>query len=119
MLCLHRAWGRLPAHMGMFACHLTPAWPLLSLLLCCHPLPCAWQAKENLELRMKYAEEPMKFLENEVDLLSLIRGLAQVRRTAVQMALPCARAAEALPRWRQAARQRGSKTRRRCATSRS
>jgi hypothetical protein len=27
---------------------------------------------------MKYADEPMKFLENEVDLLSLIRGLAQV-----------------------------------------
>lgn len=36
------------------------------------------QAKENLELRMKYADEPMKFLENEVDLLSIIRGLAQV-----------------------------------------
>jgi hypothetical protein len=28
---------------------------------------------------MKYADEPLKFLENEVDLLSLIRGLAQVR----------------------------------------
>jgi hypothetical protein len=28
---------------------------------------------------MKYAEEPMKFLDNEVDLMSLVRGLAQVR----------------------------------------
>jgi hypothetical protein len=37
------------------------------------------QAKENLELRMKYAEEPMKFIDNEVDLMSLVRGLAQVR----------------------------------------
>eukprot|EP00775_Hariotina_reticulata_P010490 gene10490-10649_t len=36
------------------------------------------KAKENLELRMKYAEDPMKFLDNEVDLMSIIRGLAQV-----------------------------------------
>lgn len=36
---------------------------------------------------MKYADEPMKFLENEVDLLSLIRGLAQVR--ACQAARQC------------------------------
>jgi hypothetical protein len=27
---------------------------------------------------MKYSGEPMKFLDNEVDLLSIIRGLAQV-----------------------------------------
>ncbi|WIA28620.1 hypothetical protein OEZ86_011157 [Tetradesmus obliquus] len=36
------------------------------------------RAKENLELRMKYADEPMRFIDNEVDLMSLIRGLAQV-----------------------------------------
>lgn len=58
----------------------------------------------------------MKFLENEVDLLSLIRGLAQVRRTTVQMVLPYARAAEAPPGWRQAARQQGSKSRGRWTT---
>jgi len=38
------------------------------------------QAKENLELCMKYADDPMKFLDNEVDLMSIIRGLAQVSR---------------------------------------
>lgn len=41
-------------------------------------LYCTAQAKENLELRMKYADDPMKFLDNEVDLMGLIRGLAQV-----------------------------------------
>lgn len=30
---------------------------------------------------MKYADDPMKFLDNEVDLMSLIRGLAQVWTT--------------------------------------
>lgn len=28
---------------------------------------------------MKYAAEPMKFLENEVDLLSMVREVGQVR----------------------------------------
>jgi hypothetical protein len=53
---------------------------LLLLLLCCPAVAAAvfLQAKENLELRMKYADEPMKFIENEVDLLSMLRGLAQV-----------------------------------------
>jgi hypothetical protein len=31
---------------------------------------------------MKYADEPMKFIDNEVDLMSLVRGLAQVRDEA-------------------------------------
>jgi hypothetical protein len=78
-----------------------------SSALCCHH-----QAKENLELRMKYADEPMKFLENEVDLLSLIRGLAQVRgRGGTGSRCRC------LPlsaRWRQArcgAKRQGSRSR--------
>jgi hypothetical protein len=49
-------------------------------LLCCAMLVAPAQAKENLELRMKYVDEPMKFLDNEVDLMSIIRGLAQVGR---------------------------------------
>ncbi|KAI8465924.1 MAG: Catenin-beta-like protein [Monoraphidium minutum] len=36
------------------------------------------KARENLELRMKFAAEPLKFLENEVDLLSQIREIGQV-----------------------------------------
>ncbi|GBF90342.1 hypothetical protein Rsub_02448 [Raphidocelis subcapitata] len=36
------------------------------------------KARENLELRAKYAGEPLKFLDNEVDLLSLVREVGQV-----------------------------------------
>lgn len=58
--------------------------PPPAVVFCCWLQPCLLclsQAKENLELRMKYADEPMKFLDNEVDLMSLIRGLAQVQST--------------------------------------
>jgi len=37
------------------------------------------KARDNMELRMKHAGEPMKFLENEIDLLSLVREVGQVR----------------------------------------
>lgn len=44
------------------------------------PLPCrmALQYKENLELRLKHAEQPDKFLDSEVDLDEHIKGLMQV-----------------------------------------
>lgn len=31
-----------------------------------------------MELRLKHAGEPLKFLENEIDLLSLVREVGQV-----------------------------------------
>jgi len=36
------------------------------------------QVSENLELRSKYPNEPMKFLDIEVDMLSIVRSLGQV-----------------------------------------
>lgn len=35
--------------------------------------------QENMELRLKYVDEPEKFLESEVDLDEHIKGLMQVR----------------------------------------
>jgi beta-catenin-like protein 1 len=37
------------------------------------------QYKENLELRMKYADNPEKFLDSEVDLDEQVKTLLQVR----------------------------------------
>jgi hypothetical protein len=73
----------MPLHCDPLLCgphppHCDPPCTAVPLALC--PPCCALQAKENLELRMKYSGEPMKFLDNEVDLLSIIRGLAQVCR---------------------------------------
>jgi nucleotide-binding universal stress UspA family protein len=63
------------------------------------------KARDNLELRAKFPGEPMKFLDNEVDLLSLVREVGQVRsphplRHALRGRAALARAAPAGARGR-------------------
>jgi len=45
----------------------------------CLRTPLCLQYKENLELRMKYADNPEKFLDSEVDLDEQVKTLLQVR----------------------------------------
>lgn len=47
------------------------------MLWCC-ALPCTMQHKDNMEQRLKYAEQPEKFLDSEVDLDEQIKSLLQV-----------------------------------------
>lgn len=37
------------------------------------------QYKENLDLRMKFGDQPLRYLDSEVDLVDTIKGLMQVR----------------------------------------
>lgn len=38
------------------------------------------QYKENLDLRMKFSDQPLRYLDSEVDLVDTIKGLMQVRK---------------------------------------
>ena len=48
------------------------------LLLSCHRYRAVLQYKDNLEQRMKYADQPEKFMDSEVDLDEQVKSLLQV-----------------------------------------
>lgn len=52
--------------------------PTVSLHVVC----CSLQYKENMALRLKYSDQPDKFLDSEVDLDEHIQSLLQVRGQA-------------------------------------
>lgn len=48
------------------------------------------QYKENLDLRMKFSDQPMRYLDSEVDLVDTIKGLMQVGGPCGSLTVLCA-----------------------------